>query len=82
MLRLWAGQVNGLSNAAAEDVLFSTEQDHARFNCVMELLDRADQQELIIVLVDERELQVGGPFPAVAVTGAAGLGAGPAKLLL
>jgi hypothetical protein len=82
MLRLWAGQVNGLSNAAAENVLYSTEQDHARFNRVTELLDYVDQQELMVVLAEELELQVGGPFPAAAVTGAAGFGAGPAKLIL
>jgi hypothetical protein len=72
-LRLWVGQLNGVPNASADNVLYGTAQDYARFHRITELLEDAERQELVVVHAEEREVEVGGPFPAVAVTGTAGV---------
>ena len=72
-LRLWAGQLNGVPNASEDNVLYGTGQDYARFHRITELIEDAERQELVVVHAEEREVEVGGPFPEAAVTGTAGV---------
>lgn len=80
ILRLWVERLNGVPNASAENVLSGTALDYARFQRITELSQDAARQELWTIHTEEREAEVGGPFPAAAVTAAAGVEAAKSGL--
>jgi hypothetical protein len=72
MARLWVERFNGVPNAVEasgpqRDVI----PDFARFQRLAELLQAAQDHELLILQRQERRVAVGCPLPAEAVTAAA-----------
>jgi len=74
VLRLWVERLNGVPNAVTASGPHSeAAPDFARFRRIAELARAAQSQELMAVRTEEREAEVGGPFPADAVNPAAAL---------
>jgi hypothetical protein len=72
VLRLWVDRLNGVPNAVgASGPPCGAAPDFARFLRIAELAEAAQTQELLAVRTEERAVEVGGPFPADAVTAAA-----------
>jgi hypothetical protein len=72
ILRLWVERINGVPNAVeAGGPSSGAAMDFARFQRIADLAQTAQSQELLALRTEERETEVGGPFPADAVTAAA-----------
>jgi hypothetical protein len=81
VFRLWAERINGVPNAVAAGGSARDEvPDFARFRRVTELMDETQKRELATIRAEERAVEVGGPFPAAAVTAAAAVEAARAGL--
>jgi hypothetical protein len=72
VLRLYAERLNGVPNApSASGPQREFVPDYARFQRVAYLLQVAQDSELVAVAPHESQTQVGGPFPAAAVSATA-----------
>jgi hypothetical protein len=72
VVRLWVERANGVPNAVGAGTPGREEStDFERFLRVAALLKAAQNQELAAIRAEERAVEVGGPFPAEAVTPAA-----------
>lgn len=72
VVRLWVERANGVPNAVGVGGPGRDEApDVERFLRVAALLQAAQERELAAVRAEERVVEVGGPFPAEAVTAAA-----------
>jgi hypothetical protein len=81
VLRLWVERLNGVPNAVtASGPHAGAAPDFARFLRIAELAQAAQSQELLAIRTDEREIEVGGPLPADAVTAAAAVEAAKSGL--
>jgi hypothetical protein len=72
VLRLWIGSLNGVPNAAAENVLYGTAtEEDARYYCITELIQNAVDQGLLTIYPEEREVEIGSALPPETITAAA-----------
>lgn len=72
VLRLWIDRVNGVPNGvSAAGPPRDRPPDFERFRRIAELMQAAQDREVATVQVEDREVEVGGPLPAEAVTAAA-----------
>lgn len=72
ILRLWIERLNGVPNAStASNPPRGLVPDFVRFGRIAELFQVMQDQELGGVVVEEHFTEVGGPFPAAAMTAAA-----------
>jgi hypothetical protein len=72
ILRLWVERLNGVPNAVtASGPARGLVPDFVRFERVAELVQRAQDGDLMALHPEERVTKVGGPLPAQAVTAAA-----------
>jgi hypothetical protein len=72
VVRLWVDRFNGVPNAVGAGVApRHLVPDFARFQRAAELMQAAQDRELISLHQEERVQEVGGPLPAEAVTAAA-----------
>jgi hypothetical protein len=72
VLRLWVERLNGVPNAVVTSgPLRDAPVDFARFLRIAELLQSAQDQELITVRAEEHTTEVGSPRPAASITAAA-----------
>lgn len=72
VMRLWVERINGVPNAVtASGPPRDVSPDFERFRRVADLLQECQDKELAAVRTEERATEVGGPFPAEAVTSAA-----------
>jgi hypothetical protein len=79
--RLWVERLNGVPNAVAASGPDRTEApDFERFARAAELLRVIQTRELAAIRTEERATEVGGPFPADAVTPAVALDAAKSGL--
>lgn len=79
VLQLWVERINGVPNAVgASGPIRDGVPDFARFRRATEVMNAVQQRELASVRTDERTVEVGGPFPAEAMTAAAAVEAAKA----
>jgi hypothetical protein len=72
VLRLWVERINGVPNAVeTSGPPRPVVPDFARFQRIAELIQIAQDRELMRIRSDERFTQIGGPLPASAITAAA-----------
>jgi hypothetical protein len=81
VVRLYAERLNGVPNApSASGPQREFIPDFARFQRIAHLLQVAQDSELAAISAQESQTQVGGPFPAAAVTSAAAVDAAKSGL--
>jgi hypothetical protein len=81
ILRLWVDRMNGVPNAVtASGPHGGVAPDFVRFVRIAELAQAAQSQEQVAVRTEEREAEVGGPFPVDAITAAAAVEAAKSGL--
>jgi hypothetical protein len=69
VVRLWAERLNGVPNSpTASGPQREFAPDFARFQRVAHLLQVAQDLELVVVLPQERDVEVSGPLPPATVT--------------
>jgi len=72
VMRLWVERLNGVPNAVtASGPSRGVISDYQRFLRLTELLQVAQDREMVSIRTEQRDLEVGGPVPAVTITSAA-----------
>ena len=72
IMRLWVERLNGVPNAVtASGPSRGIISDFQRFRRLTDLLQFAQDRELVSIRTEQREIEVGGPVPAATITAAA-----------